>query len=769
MKCKNCMAELEEGTLFCPECGARVDNDSDKTVVLQEDLDAAEEAVNEQPAAGHKIYEDPVRQGQADQAQQPVYEQPVSREEPVRQEEPVQEPVQESAPAGGSEEPELCFCPNCGNKIESSSVFCEFCGYRMDGSQEAPQSYAEEEAPAGKKKSKLPLIIGGVAAVAVVAAAGIFALPKVMDMVGGKGKSDIPTELMYIKDKGIYGVSLKNSKKKPVEYTDKFTDSDSLYNAIDDFDTGFKLISDDGKYHFIIEDVDSSGTPTYTLSYKKGKKESVKIDSGIQGYYRVTEDNKIVYMKNDNLYVSDLKDKTKLASDIDYFYLDKAGKNVMWEVSNSDGTDDIYYQDLAQKKDKIKIDSDSSVIGMSDDLSKIMLRKEDSIYLVKNQGDKEKLVGDVDDVMALDIEKGTFFYTASVDSKVKAMDFVDDDMAAADAQLKEPVRSDYERTETVGSGYFTYERTVVDDKYYEDMSKYQEKQERDRLREQLKEEEIASPYTELYYYANGEKNLVTSEFMNSISYFYITQADREANKDFGSYLMYTKTNSEEMKKVKLSEIDYASDVSYLLSESRDKSVTYCVYAAGKEAEIDLDGKRVGSTMKDAKNNLVYMLLRDEDADYDDSGDLYSMSLNASDLGKMEERDSDVDYLELVSKGNVYYLKDTNDKNVADLYCNGDSILSDVSVYSVQSVPGSSAVICISDPNRDKDRGTLTMIKGKKAEKLSDDVNDYYAFGENSVAMLTEYNYDRMKGDLRYYNGKETYMVDTDVRNFFRTY
>ena len=55
MKCKNCMAELEEGTLFCPECGARVDNDSDKTVVLQEDLDAVEEAANEQPAGGHKI------------------------------------------------------------------------------------------------------------------------------------------------------------------------------------------------------------------------------------------------------------------------------------------------------------------------------------------------------------------------------------------------------------------------------------------------------------------------------------------------------------------------------------------------------------------------------------------------------------------------------------------------------------------------------------------------------------------------------------------
>ena len=34
---------------------------------------------------------------------------------------------------------------------------------------------------------------------------------------------------------------------------------------------------------------------------------------------------------------------------------------------------------------------------------------------------------------------------------------------------------------------------------------------------------------------------------------------------------------------------------------------------------------------------------------------------------------------------MYYLKDTNDKNVGDLYCNGDSVLSDVSVYSVQDV------------------------------------------------------------------------------------
>ncbi|MBS6954856.1 MAG: zinc ribbon domain-containing protein [Enterocloster asparagiformis] len=757
MKCKNCMAELEEGTLFCPECGARVDNDSDKTVVLQEDLDAAEEAGNEQPVFAHKVYEEPVRQGQAERQ---------ADEEPVRREAYVREAAEESAPAGG-DEPELCFCPNCGNKIESNSVFCEFCGYRMDGAQEETPVYSEEPAP--KKKSKLPLIIGGVAAVAVVAAAGIFALPKVMDMVGGKSKGDIPTELMYIKDKGIYGVSLKSSKKKPVEYTDKFADSDALYSAVDDFETGFQLVSDDGKYHFIIENVEYSGSMTYTLSYVKGKKEPVKIDSGIEGYYKVTEDNKIVYMKNDNLYVSDLKDKTKLASSVDNFYLDKAGKNVMWEIYNHDGTSDIYYQDLAQKKDKIKIDSDTSLIGMTSDLSKIMLRKEDSVYMVKNQGDKEKLVGDVDDIMALDVEKGTFFYTTSVDSKMKAMDFVDDDLAASDAQIKEPVRSDYERQETTGIGYYSYTRTVLDDKYYDDLSKYQEKQQRDQLRQQLKDEEIESPYTELYYYADGQKNLVTSEFMDSLSYFYITEADREANKNFGSYLIYTKTNAADMKKVKLSEISYIGEIYYLMDEARGKSVTYCVYAGGKEAELDLDGKKLGSTRKDAKNNQVYMLIKDEDADYEDGSDLFSMSLNASDLGKMEERDSDVNSLELVSNGNVYYLKDTNDKNVGDLYCNGDSVLSDVSVYSVQSVPKSSVVLCISDPNKDKNRGTLTLVKGKKAEKLAEDVNDYYAFGENSVAMLTEYNYDRMKGDLKYYNGKEAYLIDSDVRNFFRTY
>ena len=375
----------------------------------------------------------------------------------------------------------------------------------------------------------------------------------------------------------------------------------------------------------------------------------------------------------------------------------------------------------------------------------------------------------MDDIMALDVEKGTFFYTTSVDSKMKAMDFVDDDLAASDAQIKEPVRSDYERQETTGIGYYSYTRTVLDDKYYDDLSKYQEKQQRDQLRQQLKDEEIESPYTELYYYADGQKNLVTSEFMDSLSYFYITEADREANKNFGSYLIYTKTNAADMKKVKLSEISYIGEIYYLMDEARGKSVTYCVYAGGKEAELDLDGKKLGSTRKDAKNNQVYMLIKDEDADYEDGSDLFSMSLNASDLGKMEERDSDVNSLELVSNGNVYYLKDTNDKNVGDLYCNGDSVLSDVSVYSVQSVPKSSAVLCISDPNKDKNRGTLTLVKGKKAEKLAEDVNDYYAFGENSVAMLTEYNYDRMKGDLKYYNGKEAYLIDSDVRNFFRTY
>ena len=703
MICKNCRTEIDDDVMFCPECGARVerDFDTDKTVPL-------------------------FATGPAKQTEVPVQ-----------------------------------FCPNCGAKTEAGAEFCESCGHRLKEPVPVP-------APEGKKSRnlRLPLVIGGAAAAVVLLAVGLFAVPRAVKAIAGAGRSGAAEEVFYIKDRGLHGASLKSAKKKPVEYTDRFASADALYDAMYGF-YGYQFVSRDGKYHFFMEDVSYSPEKTYTLYSQKGSKEPVKIDSKIQDYYEITPDNQVVYIKNDNLYVSDMKDKKKIASDVEEFLLDDQGKNVLWMVDS--GADDygydMYYQDLAMKKEKKKLISNGYLYNSSSDLNTLLIVKEGTLYLVKDQGDSEKLASNVGNVLCADLTKGTFFYLNEEAETVNAMDFVDDDMAAADAQITEPVKANYERTEVVGSGYWAYNRTVTDDRYYEDLDRYNQKVERDNLRRALSSMEMDSPYQSLYYYSNGEAQLVTDKLVEWYGYPYIVDEDKEINKDFTTYLLYKKANDSLENKVKLSEIDYAEEMDSLIYYTRGKDGIACLFAGGAETELDLDGKVLTDTMyKDVKNNQLYCCLMEPD-EYS-AGDLVSISLAESSAGKMEKRDSEVDGIELVSDGNVYYMKDVNDDYVGDLYCNGERVVTDASRYSVKAVTDSSAVLCITDPDSDTGDGSLVYLKGRNAEKIADDVSDYHAYGENRVVVLTDYNYNRYKGELKYYDGKELRNLDSDVRGFF---
>lgn len=755
MKCKNCMTEMEEGTLFCPECGTKV-----------EDCEFFCPNCGKKTNSEHVFCEFCGYRLKGDsKADKPVAEETGAEADKTITKDTVTDDAKmdNTAAGNGDVQTELCFCPNCGNQVESNSLFCEACGFRLGGGE-----VYEEAINDAKKKPKLSLFFGGIAVVAVIAA-GIFTIPKIL---GNSGAAGVPSELFYTKDGGLYGVNLKGSKKKPVEYTDdmsEFVGYEAFYNSFDNAEldyTGPQFVSKDGKYHFIIEDIGSSDG-SYSLYSQKGKNEPEKIDSGIQGIYQVTDDNKVVYLKNDNLYVHNLKEKEKLASDVITFMLDKAGKNILWQTDsgNGDGTRDIYYQDLALKKDKIKIDGGVTLKAYSSDLNTLLLLKDGSVYLVKNQGDKEKLAGNVENLYSIDLKAGSFFYTVQEEGAVNVMDYVSDDLAGQDAQMKEPVRSDYERQESTG-GFYSKTRTVLDDKYYEDRDKYNEKLARDELRQELRDMEIDAPYVELYYYSNGEKTLVTSEFIKSVqSAFY--EKDKEKNKDFTSFMLYRKANTSDIKKVKLSEITYASEAARMIQEAKNGVDTLCLYQGNKEVELDLTDKIIKDSVRDVKNNLIYCLIGDKGkSSTEKEYDMISISLNSSSLGDIEERDSDVDNLELIWNGNVYYSKDVNDRAIGDLYYNGRQILSDVQTDSVMGMPDSSAVVCFTDPSRDKLSSTLTKIKGDKTEKLSDDVSFIHPFGENSVVIMTEFNIERFRGDLKYYNGKDIETLDTDVNMFF---
>ena len=70
--------------------------------------------------------------------------------------------------------------------------------------------------------------------------------------------------------------------------------------------------------------------------------------------------------------------------------------------------------------------------------------------------------------------------------------------------------------------------------------------------------------------------------------------------------------------------------------------------------MDLEDQRLYDYSRDVKNNQIYVLAADQE---DSSGeyDLVSISLDSGSLGSISEHDTEVNNIEGVIDGEVYYL------------------------------------------------------------------------------------------------------------------
>ena len=627
---------------------------------------------------------------------------------------------------------------------------------------EEGKKLAEEGAKEAKKLPK-GLLIGGIAAVVVIAlVAGFLLFSGIFG--GAKGDSD---PLLYIKDEEIVFDSMK---KDPMEVTTRLVDDSSVDNdelAEAAYVLGSYIIPCGDRIFFPDKVGDTDGLTIYYRDLNKPKKEAEKLDSDIMAYAVDAAGKTAIYLKADGkLYLSNLKDKEKIASDVADFYVSEDLKSILIVTYEND----VY--SLNQKGEKEKVVSEVGYIEkVSEDLKTVWYMKDNNLYKQEVGGDKEKLASDVYSVVQL-YDDGSMYYVTVEEQTIKMWDFVDDDMAAQDEGIEEPVWPEgpaypeypyyweYETDEEYEAAYEEYERLEeeyyatweqLEEEYYAAYDRYNEASDRIWMREDLQNwEEYQSVYT-LHYFDGKDTVVVDTNLANSWmeSYGYD-----------GKAVAYTLAPDAGSFKVKLSELESSWDVYDRYTEALN----------GGEGTWKIAVKGVASGFEDEEiYSVVFsddgseaLILSEVDTEKNE-GTLRKASIKAGKDVTSEVLDEDVaaNACHYLSNGSYCYFKDMNrDGSAGDMYIDGKKADSDVYPYSVSLYEEIGNVVYYADYDWSKG-GTLKMLKGKEPVKIADDVNEWFVYN-GQILVMTDYNDSRYIGDLSVFKGNKLEKIAEDV-------
>lgn len=692
------------------------------------------------------------------------------------------------------------FCKSCGKEIPETARFCNGCGapvFRPEPPADpvpppesappaapAPESAPRDElaaaletaavpvpvteiqpVPAGGNggaggpggpavpipKKKPPILLLAAVAAVIAAVAAVVLLVKLLPSGGGevfvyRTEDD---ELMFRKD-------LK-AKTEAVELTD-------------DAPAGVRLTKD-GKYIYFLEGMDEETSTLYRAETAKiGKKNfsPEKVSSDVNRYgITLLPSGGALYIRGSGedgqLRFYDGKESYKLASGVsgsDYS-VDEAGSFAYYtETDPSDYTMSLYRVRIGPNGEKEKLLKDADVIYSAYDAGVLVYGRsngetgdwEEETYDVYSQipgGEKTKLLSGVSDVLhvSADGTKVSLVYLTARTEEHTLYDFVSDSLASGDAQEKEPDYSDYQTRNAWGW-------TTTDwDAYNEAYEKWSLVNERNYIRQALRETEHNVTTYDLSVYEAGTDLLLASELA-----FYPT-----CSAEAGVYL-YAKSEQEVSAVCDVKDLDYWEDVYERMGTAEQ---AWYQNVGGVESPLDLDGDSgLGSLTILNGDEAVLVVYEDGEAL------LQSYSVDKSALTFVSTI-TDEDFSSLAKgvsgkKDALYYFTDLDSGGESGeliCYAGGKTVSVAKDAARVVVLDDGSAAFKLEDvvynDRRGIQEGSLYVMKDGKGQRIADDV---YA---SSIAYLDARRVVYISdGDLFVWNGKDSEKLASDAAYFW---
>lgn len=494
MNCKNCGAPLNDDAKFCGSCGTKVE---------------VEEAVVEETVV---------------EATEPEITEPEETEEVVEE---VAEEVSEEAVEEEIEVVEAAEETTDATLVQPSVV--------------NPQPVKAEEPAKEKKPINKTYVIGGVAAVLVVALL-YYAITGLSGMFGGSS------------DDGPWYVA----KDMPLFYMD----NDDLYAIWDGDKEGTEIVEDyyDSGYVWPITEKDLYYIDNGDLYFKSGKKDSVEVDDDVIAVYADRESTLSVYFKdNGEMYVYDGKDTEEIADDVMYvddFELVANQKKVVIMYTNEDyETVLIAYVngEVVELADKanfslLYVDNDKVIYSETDDwydyevVQTDYSGEDDKLFSFEGDGYVD-FNSDGTKALYIDVDELTYYDgkdTTEIEKDVYGYDVMDAESLNAVVYTEDGIATWIEGDESIveafdDNDYYTYDVTsdlkqfvVADDDYelvvytkkgdkYEDESYDVDDIEDIRIMDDNRTVMIIDDNDTLFRYKIGDKE--AEEILDDVYYF----------------------------------------------------------------------------------------------------------------------------------------------------------------------------------------------------------------------------------------------------------